>query len=774
MTGKKSESPSSNLKPFLIEGYNLGLHPITVDWDTTKKVAIHNEEHGGPYDLNKWLSKAEAGAMGLAYKLLHPWGVFDFDIKNAVNKLIFEEWKKMVYALDDTILDKMCIERSRNGGFHVFFKYKGLTYKVPLAKSKTGAEIISIYVEGLLIYSYPTPGYSQEHQALEDVEELTPGQFDILVSCAAYFDEKIPGSESSTIKPISDYPAEFEYMSLQFDLECSDALFEHLLNSIGLYRVKNPKGFKGKSFIPYLRRGSEAAYSAKVYFKAKRLYIFSASITGFPNWHDWKGDGDTRWHLSPTKILYYKNEGDWAKTMTEMKLLCKEFKIDLKQPSSPVKTDLPDTDPRLNFPYDIFPMAVQNYIRVQTIQPEFLAGSIFIALATAIGNTAVLRAQTGYDVKPVFYMVIVAPPGSSKSPALRKAFRALEESDKESYKLFDGKRRLYKEQVQQMLGTRKKGQLPEKPVLSQILTKDFTIEKLSEILKLNPGGICVLADELSGWLNRMGQYKQAGDELEKWLEMSSAEPILLQRVSKEDIRVDDYTCNVIGGIQTGVLELMARNNNSHNGFIHRFLFIVPKLGVKADWRKKEVPAIITEEFNKLFDEHLGRRNAKSKTVYFLSAAAEAKYAEWFNAKNIKYNKSTTENEKGIIAKYQDYCLRFALVLQILKDGTNRSGEIETGTMVNAIHLTEYFFANMTRALKILAPEGPVDKLSDIQAKFYKALPNVFTIKTAIGIGEKMEIPKGTVEGFISKGTLPGDKKIFDKIKRGEYEKVYTN
>jgi hypothetical protein len=51
------------------------------------------------------------------------------------------------------------------------------------------------------------------------------------------------------------------------------------------------------------------------------------------------------------------------------------------------------------------------------IQHDYLAAGILGAIATAIGNTAVLKVMEDYFIKPIIYMAIVAPPGASKTPA---------------------------------------------------------------------------------------------------------------------------------------------------------------------------------------------------------------------------------------------------------------------------------------------------------------------------------------------------------------------
>jgi hypothetical protein len=158
---------------------------------------------------------------------------------------------------------------------------------------------------------------------------------------------------------------------------------------------------------------------------------------------------------------------------------------------------------------------------------------------------------------------------------------------------------------------------------------------------------------------------------------------------------------------------------------------------------------------------------KERVTYRLHPEADALYARWHNMNNRKYDAAINDHHKGIIAKYQDYCLRFALLLQVCYDGYNRGGVIYSESMEKAIRLTDYFFANMHKALKLLVPETPVDRLQPPFDTFFAQLPASFTIKTAIELGEPLKLKERSVRMFISRHL----KSLFAQIERGSYEKI---
>lgn len=777
-----------NLSVFT-ELFALGMNPIPVIWDLQTKQVTDYPKHetditdGRPrlQDVERWLNNGFKNFNGIALKLYPPFGMFDFDLKNTSNKQVFANWLEGVKAVNEDVLKKVCIETTRNGGYHVYIKYPGLDAKNTVARAKDGEEIISVYTGGLLSFCYPSPNYALIHNGFEDIEELTKEEYELLVAISATFheNEEIKSGESKVV--LTSYPPEYENLCLQFDYKCTDEVFELLLNSIDLYRLNdtdiNRRFFRSKAYVPFLRKGSSAMYSAKAYFshkiehegkivaETKRLLIFSGSMVKFPTWHDCSKSGDTAWSLSPSKIVFYKNGKNWANTIEEIQMIADSAGIDII-PHTPVTQQPLIPFDRLKFPYDIFPAPIRNFISFQSIQHEYLAGAILAALSTSIGNSVALEAKDGYMVKPVLYLAIIAPPGASKTPALKTAFKPIEDFDDELYTVYQKQLDEYKVASAKYEKDKQNIDKPEKPNFPQTLIKDSTIEMVIKILSHNKLGCAVLADELSGFLKRMNQYK-SGDEVQKWLELWSGSPVLLQRISREENKVQDPFCTVVGGIQPGVLESLSKEENEHNGFFHRFLFVYPLPQDKTGWITEAPPLIVKQDFSTFFREILSMRKPE-KYIYRLSTEANTMYADWYEYKNGKYNKSNSEHVKGIIAKYQDYCLRFALLVQCIEDGTYRKTHVSEINMEKAIRLTEYFLGNMQKAVKLLAPETPADRLQKPHSDFYADLPENFSLKTAYIIGEKYNMSKGSIKMFISRDSY----KIFNNTGVGEYQKLF--
>lgn len=762
--------------------FNIGLYPLPIEWDTATKTAKQHPNHkedittdDGKHTIHnviEWL-KRMPNANGIAFKMHGPFFMFDFDLKNTKDKTIFDEWLKIVNAESESSLGKVCIERTRNGGYHVYAKHPSAVNKKRLAATASGAEVISIYTGGLLSYCSPTPGYEVIHNSFVDIAELTDKEFDVMTMAAMHFD-KLPASELDRVYPTGFktlYPLEYESMALQFDKNQTTESFEEILNGLGLHLVtdnaggkRNFKKRKNKVYYLYKREGSTAEYSALVSFDNYVCLIFSGSYVNYPNFHNRLNEHDHEWIMTPTKLLYYKNKRDWLRTFEEIEKLTGNHNIEVVK--SPPITEQPLRDNTV-FPYDIFPTMIQDFIRPQVIQHEYLAAAILVAFSTVIGNTVTLEAMPGYMIKPILYMAIVAPPGASKTPAINKAFRPLEDLDDRTYNAHEKALKNFDEAAAQYDKNKNATEKPRKPNLEQILIKDSTIEMVAKIISHNTKGCCVVADELSGFINRMNQYK-AGDEIQKWLELWAGSPLLIQRMTRDENKIPDPFCSVIGGIQPGVMDIMSREENKHNGFYHRFLFVYPEPQDKPEWRRVDIPANITEGFrDSFFELNKFRLNGKDKNIYTLSEEAEGLYKQWFDNKNKKYNRASSEDVKGIISKYQDYCLRLALVIQVMEDGPYRPEIILPGSMERAIRLTEYFFSNMNKALRLISPETPADNLVSPWSEFYEKLPPQFSARVSVELGKSLGISEQRIKNFL----MRHQKTLVTKLQRGTYEKL---
>lgn len=753
------------------------MQPFPIVWDkTTKSAASHQVAHSqiidGKFDVRTiqathntvgW-NEAVLKANGMALKLYAPYGMIDFDLKNTKDKTIFEKWLNIIIANNDDGLRKICYEKTRNDGYHVYIKYTKLKYKISLARGANGEEVIALYTGGVVSYCYPTEGYTMLHNDFNDLVELTDDEFDLLTSTAQLFNEYKEDEKEVKFEKVV-YPIEYENTCIQFDNLLPYDLFEVMLNNLGLYAIRDYRYKKNDKHIAYLRKGSTAKYSAKVYPQSKKLLLFSTSISGFPTWMDRKTNDDKSWVLTPSRIIYYKNGRDWNAAINEILIICQSACIEIKQTKI---TEQPILKDRLSFPYDIYPDFVTDYIKSHNLQHEYIAGAMFNAFACAVGNTCyVANPFTGGKTKPIIYSVIVAAAGSGKSPAIQIAFAPIHEADTANYKAYSQRLKEY-EAFEIAAKTASKNNKPTEVILQPILRQNIiskaTIEAATAILSYNNKGCTVLADEAIGFLNRMGAYN-SGDEVEQWLEAWDGSPIMVQRIGRGTNRLDDYTCNIFGGIQPEMVSAFSDGKLGKNGFYERFLYIYPETESKKALEEVHINQQLKQAYYNLMTDILAFKDNPATYIYTLDEGAKQLYKEWYNFKSTYYNNATEDKIKGVISKYQGYCIKVALIIQALNDGSDRKGVITASTMEKAIRLMEYFFGNLNKAFKLLAPASPVDTLKSPYDKIYAELQPTFTTAALIEIAKKYRIKDAAAKMFLKR-----NKELFTMLERGTYEK----
>ena len=248
---------------------------------------------------------------------------------------------------------------------------------------------------------------------------------------------------------------------------------------------------------------------------------------------------------------------------------------------------------------------------------EYIAAPAIVALSAIIGRKIAIQplCHDDWTVIPNLWGMLVAEPGSMKSPALTHALKPLTTLEK--------KARVAYEKACQEFAKKEKDMALEVECLKQSLkmdwsqgmgqsikekkdhlqrltqnetttlkekrhkTNDPTIEKLIMILKDNPQGILLHRDELSGWLESLSKSGREGSRefyLEAWNGDGS---FSMDRVGRGSTFTESICLAVCGGIQPQKLQhYMDRyeNTQGQDGFLERFqISVYPDL-LQDDWK----------------------------------------------------------------------------------------------------------------------------------------------------------------------------------------------
>jgi len=429
------------------------------------------------------------------------------------------------------------------------------------------------------------------------------------------------------------------------------------------------------------------------------------------------------------------------------------------------------------FPVEVFPLPVQQVITATNenlnFPIDFIGASLLYAVSVAVGNTHSVEVKKGFQQSAVLYLAIVARAGTTKSHPLSFALHPIVEQDKRTYRLYEQQRQEYEQAVSLSKKEREQQAIDEpiKPVWQKFLLSDFTPEALAEVHKFNKRGIGVYVDELAGWFKNFNRYNK-GSEMEFWLSQWSGKPINIDRKTGEPVFIPLPFISVAGTIQKGILNELAKDSRTQNGFIDRILFVIPENIQKEYWSETDLPPVVSENWERIISNLLSLSVSNDDTLNpspeVLRFTPEAKKVlfEWQKANTDQCNEAENEALSGIFSKMDMYVLRLALILEMLRYACNESNKqaVSIEAVQGAIKLVEYFKNSAVKVNSILSNASPLDKHPADKQSLYKALPDTFTTEIGIKIAEGLGVAERTFKYFLN------ERDLFIRISRGEYEK----
>ena len=429
------------------------------------------------------------------------------------------------------------------------------------------------------------------------------------------------------------------------------------------------------------------------------------------------------------------------------------------------------------FPVEVFPLPVQQVITATNenlnFPIDFIGASLLYAVSVAVGNTHSVEVKKGFQQSAVLYLAIVARAGTTKSHPLSFALHPIVEQDKRTYRQYEQQRQEYEQAVSLSKKEREQQAIDEpiKPVWQKFLLSDFTPEALAEVHKFNKRGIGVYVDELAGWFKNFNRYNK-GSEMEFWLSQWSGKPINIDRKTGEPVFIPLPFISVAGTIQKGILNELAKDSRTQNGFIDRILFVIPDNIQKEYWSETDLPPVVSENWERIISNLLSLSVSNDDTLNpspeVLKFTPEAKKVlfEWQKVNTDQSNEAESEALSGIFSKMDMYVLRLALILEMLRYACNESDKqaVSIEAVQGAVKLVEYFKNSAVKVNSILSNASPLDKHPADKQNLYKALPDTFTTEIGLQIAEGLGVAERTFKYFLN------EKDLFTRLSRGEYEK----
>lgn len=422
------------------------------------------------------------------------------------------------------------------------------------------------------------------------------------------------------------------------------------------------------------------------------------------------------------------------------------------------------------FPTEVFPECIQEVIfeaeNKFQFSVDYLGAGILSAISASIGTTYKLEVKKGWLQKCNLYMVIVGRTGDAKSPAMELCFKPIRDREDLLYKKFEEELKEYEESLEN-----DQNKLT-KPFLERFLINDFTPEALIQVHSNNKRGVCIIIDELHGWIKNFNRYNNSGEE-QAYLTFWSGGSITIDRASGKCIRLKDPFIGVMGSTQISVLKEFAKGGRSANGFMDRLLFVFPENQKTIKWNINQVDERILHNYSTVLSNLMDLKMNENNESNIIPIEEKAKkyLFDWQNSLPDNY---FFEYERSIGIKLQEYVFRFALILQLLFHASENSTdrEVQLFAVKGGIKLFDYFYFNAIKVRSETIKKNYRETLSEAQKAILDDLPSKKSFTTAEGLKIACKIvngkPRVSERQFY---TYLKDLKLFKKLERGVYQKL---
>ena len=757
------EAKAFYFPPMISEYYHeyreLGLSIYPITWDTVKKEPTqHPKWSDAPKPLNQHHN-------AIMVKCNGDYGCLDFDLKNTDRKTIFDEWKQVVLMQEPDIWNKLFIESTRNNGYHVWLRYKGLTKKMQLAKSVEAHEVIALYAKGPLVYTFPTPGYTEVSGSMADLPELNQREYDYLIRSSQAFNEYTPDYDPTVVAV--NYPKGFEQLLSQFDTNIDDDTFEQILHQVGLFEIPNYSYHTKDKFRAYKRKKSDSdALSAKVYFGRKRVLIFSASMDSYPNWHN-KADYPT-WSLPASFLLFYKNKRNWDTTIDEINGIIESTGIDINIPEPPKKGD---------YPLHVFPKiyadSIMEVSTARSLAPQFVATAGLWTISSLAG-TRYKDCFRG-EGKNILFCLLIAPVSVGKTPAFKVMCETPLTKVQEEHDHTHARELAEWEEEKAKASVTKKAYTKKRPSRYIPIAKDGTTEGYLNKSMGQPNGIGVYQDEAESILNA-GSFKSNNDSISFFTQAFSGGRVAQIRADETKERViPNLNLNLLMGTQPSRVKNIFSEDRLSSGFASRFLMVesdymelnnqVDPFGERKEMCKEWVTLV-----GDLYWNGNNYNSGISKQVEIqITDSAKELYRSY-------YRQLLTEGNQRILSKAETYIIGteakmsayFPRLIQVLTIMHSPSDPVVTEELVQGgWELYRYYADSTIKVISALHGEIETGLPSDLEL-LYQALPEEFTRKEATEVCTRINLNPRRFDVSIRRKDFAV---LFRKIAQGQYKKT---
>lgn len=211
--------------------------------------------------------------------------IIDIDEKYSLTGTLFHEYWD---AIPDFIREKVAVQETMNGGYHIIFKSDSMDgnqklasrpcTKEELEKKPQEKQLVLIETRGVGGYFLiqPSPGYKMTHNKLSDLKKLTPAEYEYLIEAARLWNEVVVEAETPRESVASNGQSNY-----------SVSIFDDYNNKCDVVALLQDHGWSltmKKGSKHYMKRpGTENKWSAEWDEDKGFFCVFTSSTAFEPN-----------------------------------------------------------------------------------------------------------------------------------------------------------------------------------------------------------------------------------------------------------------------------------------------------------------------------------------------------------------------------------------------------------------------------------------------------------------------------------------------------------
>jgi hypothetical protein len=306
---------------------------------------------------------------------------------------------------------------------------------------------------------------------------------------------------------------------------------------------------------------------------------------------------------------------------------------------------------------------------------DFVGAAMLAVAGAAIGQSFNIKLRRGWFEAPLLFVVLVAPPGKTKSPVIRAVVKPLTEIDARLRKESDEAREAWiKAKAAHDKDPDNNPSPGPEPPQRRAIVKDITRESVAIILKDNQRGVLCDPDEASAWVASFNEYKgKGGSDRQFWLSIHSCIPISVDRKGgRQSIYVRFPFSSMLGGLPPSKLSALRDDRNQDDGLVERILFVYPEEFPPQLWTEVELSEKAEKDWaaaiGKLFDTPMQVKDeVEAPHPIGFTDAAKQRWIDWFNAHADETEAPEfSDRQAGAWSKMRAHAARFALILVRLR------------------------------------------------------------------------------------------------------------